>query len=66
LTLPSARGTGVALLFVAHSIEPVAWPALGMRHGEDPDVFAEVHEDQRVREAREQGATDHQVCRQIE
>jgi len=36
-----------------------------MSDGENPDVFAEVHEDQRIRKARKKCPANHQVCGQI-
>ena len=36
-----------------------------MGDGQDSDVFAEIHEDHRVRKPREQRPANHQILREI-
>jgi hypothetical protein len=56
-TPPSAPGIAPwsdKSLLVSAPSEPMAPLSLGIRHGEDPDLFAEVHEDEPGRKSREQ------------
>jgi hypothetical protein len=43
------------------TIQPVAGPALRVRYREDPELDPEFHEDHRVREARQQGPSAHEI-----
>src|SRR5882724_16470 len=63
-----ARGSTLGLSrlsFARYPTEPVTGPPLRVGDGKDADVFAEIHEDHRVRKPREQCSANHHVLWEI-